>query len=252
MSGERRLECSGIDGTILQRSGVVIEFDKRGKAQADIVQHGLDGFRPAIADVAADAAGHDDVAHQAMAEGGACCAQHALAQHAAMRVHQCEGGIVADGADVAEMVGEPLEFCQQRAQKHGAIRHGKIQSDFGRARKRVGVSYGAVARRAAGELDAARETGAGHQPVDALMDVSKPLFQPDHGLAAGGKAEMSGLDDARMHRADRNLVQAVAFRGEETVGRRLRQCVDAIPQWKAHAPAVVVEPGAGIGRAFGG
>ena len=84
------------------------------------------------------------------------------------------------------------------------------------------------------------------------MDVSKPLFQPDHGLAAGGKAEMSRLDDTRMHRADRNLVQAVAFRGEETVGRRLRQCVDAISQREAHAPAVVVEPGAGIGRALGG
>ena len=85
-----------------------------------------------------------------------------------------------------------------------------------------------------------------------LWTYPKPLFQPDHGLAAGGKAEMSGLDDTRMHRADRNLVQAVTFRGEETIGRRLRQRVDAIAQWKTHAPAVVVEPGAGIGRAFGG
>ena len=169
-----------------------------------------------------------------------------------MCVHQRKGRIVADGADVAEMIGEPLEFCQQRAQEHGSIRHGEIQSDFSRARKRVSVSHGTVTRNAAGELNAAREAGAAHQPVDALVDVSKPLFQPDHGLAAGGKAEMSGLDDTGMHRADRNLVQAVAFRGQEAIGRRPRQRVDAIPQWETHAPAVVVEPGACIGRTLGG
>ena len=179
-------------------------------------------------------------------------AQHALAQHAAMRVHQGEGGIVADRADVAEMVGEPLEFCEQRAQEHGAIRHDQVERRLSRSRKRVGIGDGAVARHAAGELDAAGEAGAGHQPFDALVDVSEPLLQPDYGLAAGGKTEMSGLDDPRMHRADRNLVQAVAFSCQEAIRRRLRQCVDAISQREAHAPAVVIEPGSRVGRALGG
>ena len=31
-----------------------------------------------------------------------------------MGVHQREGGVVADRADVAEMIGEPLEFRHQR------------------------------------------------------------------------------------------------------------------------------------------
>ena len=170
---------------------------------------------PAVVDVAGHAAGHDDVAHQAMAEGGVGCAQDALAQHAAMGVHQRKGGIVADGADVAEMVGKPLEFRQQRAQPDRAIGHDEFQRRFGRPRKRVGIGDGAVARHASGELDGALEAGAGHQPFDALVGISKPLFQPDHGLAAGGEAEMSGFDDARMHRTDRNLVQAVAFRGRK-------------------------------------
>ena len=54
--------------------------------------------------------------HQPMAEAGVRGAQHALAQDAAMRVHQRERGVVADRADIAEMIGEPLELGHQRAQ----------------------------------------------------------------------------------------------------------------------------------------
>ena len=43
-------------------------------------------------------------------------AQHALAQNAAMGMHEREGGIVADGADIAEMIGEPFELGHQRSQ----------------------------------------------------------------------------------------------------------------------------------------
>ena len=60
------------------------------------------------------------------------------------------------------------------------------------------------------------------QPVDALVHVAEPLLQPRHGLAVGGEAEMAGLDDAGMHRPDRNLVQALALDRQEFVGRRDR------------------------------
>ena len=62
---------------------------------------------------------------------------------------------------------------------------------------------------------------AGHQRLDALMHVAEPLFEPHHGLAIGGEAEMSRLDDAGMHRADRDLVQAFAFRRQKVIGGRL-------------------------------
>ena len=167
---------------------------------------------PPSAEVGGDAAGHDAVPHQPVAEGGVGGAQHALAQHAAMGVHQREGGIVADRADVAEMVGEPLEFGHQRAQPDGARRHVDVRAPLRRrARKRESIGDGAVARGAAGECAPRVEVGAGHQPLDALVHVAEPLFEPDHGLAVGGEAEMPGLDDAGMHRADRDLVQAFAF-----------------------------------------
>ena len=68
-----------------------------------------------------------------MTESGGGLAQHLLAQHTAMRVHQGEGGIVADSADVAEMVGDTFELSHQGAQPHGSIWNGKTQRRLDRA-----------------------------------------------------------------------------------------------------------------------
>ncbi len=66
---------------------------------------------------------------------------------------------------------------------------------------------------------AARSRSApGHQRLDALVDVAQALLQPHHGLAVGGEAEMAGLDDAGVDRADRDLVQALALGRQEGVG----------------------------------
>src|SRR5258706_8736997 len=138
------------------------------------------------------------------------CAQDTLAQHAAMRVDQREGGIVTDAADVAEMVGEPFEFCEQSTQPYRAVRHDKFEGSLSRPRKRIGIRDGAVARYASGELASQLNISSDHEPLDALMGISQPLFQPHHGLPARGKSEMARFDDAGMHGPDRNLMQAVA------------------------------------------
>ena len=49
-------------------------------------------------------------------------AQHVFAQHRAMRQHDAERGIVADRAEVAEVVGQPFQFRHHAAQPHGARR----------------------------------------------------------------------------------------------------------------------------------
>ena len=83
------------------------------------------------------------------------------------------------------------------------------------------VGDGAVARDAAGEPAPPRSRSApAHQPLDALVHVAEPLLEAHHGLAVGGEAEMAGLDDAGVHRADRDLVQALALDRQERVGRR--------------------------------
>ena len=100
---------------------------------------------PFIVEVAGHATGHDDIPHQSMAECVIGCAQHAFSQHAAKGVHQHKGGIIADCPDIAEMVGKPLEFGEQRSEPNRAIGHDKFQGRLGRARKRIGIGDGAVA-----------------------------------------------------------------------------------------------------------
>ena len=98
---------------------------------------------------------------------------------------------------------------------------------------------------------AAVEVGAGHQAFDALVDIAEPLLQPHDRLAVGGEAEMAGLDDAGMDRADRDLVQALAFGGEEAIGAAAaRPLRIGAAERMAHAPAAVVEPGALVEQAL--
>ncbi len=105
------------DRAVLQRRRVVVELDKRGKHAPYLARASAAiAAQPVRRDVRVTPPGHDRIHHQTVAESGAGRAQRALAQNAALRVHQREGGVVADRADVAEMIGEALELGHQRAQ----------------------------------------------------------------------------------------------------------------------------------------
>src|SRR5208337_2975238 len=86
-----------------------------------------------------------------------------------------------------------------------------------------------------------------------LVRVAEQCLQPHDGLALGGEAEMTGLDDAGVDRADRNLVQIVAVGGQE--GGRFRRAADARlrpdGQRVRDRPASVIEPRAVIHGAVG-
>ena len=74
------------------------------------------------------------------------------------------------------------------------------------------------------------------------MRVAEPLFQPHHGFAAGAEAEMSRLDDSGVHRADRNLMQAVALDGKEPIGLTNRRRRLARAERMPHIPEAEIEP----------
>ena len=169
-----------------------------------------------------------------------------------MGEHQREGGIVADGTYIAEVIGEPLQFGHQRPEPDSPRRHRHLQRCLDGASEGKGIGDGRITGRAAGKLCAARDVGTGHQPVDPLVDVTQPLFQPHDGLARGSKAEMSRLDDAGMDRTNRDLVEALTFDGQEPIGRRrnrlLRGRIGLCRQGAADIPAAVVEPRARVGQ----
>jgi hypothetical protein len=112
---QRGIEVAGGDGAILQRRGIVVELDQRREGRADRRNEQANRDGALGHEVDADTAGDDGVHHQPVAERGRSGAQHPLAQHRAMGVHQREGGVVANRADVAEVVGETLELGHQRA-----------------------------------------------------------------------------------------------------------------------------------------
>ncbi len=165
-----------------------------------------------------------------------------------MGMHEREGGVIADRADVAEMVGQTLQLRHQPAQPLRTRRCLDIERRFGGAGEGDAVGHGAVARRAAGEHGALGKIGARHQAVDALMHIAQPLFQPHHGLAVRGEAEMAGLDDARMHGTDGNLMQSFALGRQELIARARSRCLHPRAQRMPHTPAVMVEPGPRIGQ----
>ena len=100
----------------------------------------------------------------------------------------------------------------------------------------------------AASLAASIKCRAAISDFDALVHVAEPLLQPHHSLAVGGEAEMARLDDAGMHRPDRNLVQALAFGRQEFVRRRLRRAGLLVAERMPHVPEAEIEPGPRIGR----
>ena len=153
-----------------------------------------------------------------MAEAGIRGAQRVLAQNAALRVHDGEGRIVADRTDIAEMIGHALKLGHQGAQIDRARGHLRVPGLLDRMRKGERIGDGAVAGRAAGETECLVERRARHERLDAFVHIAQALFQPHHGFSVGRETEMPGFDDAGMHRSDRNLVQAFALRGQESIG----------------------------------
>ena len=212
---------AGAHRAVLQRGGRVVEFHQVGEAGPHFADQRADRAGCVGGKLDRDAAGHDAVHHQPVAEAGGGTAQHALAQHAAMGQHDAERGVVADRPEIAEVVGNPLEFRQHAAQPHGARRRLDAQRRFHRARERQAIGNRAVARRAAGEARGVLECRAMHQALDALVRVAEALLEPHHRFAIGGEAEMARLDDAGVHRPHRNLMQAVALDRQERIRRRI-------------------------------
>src|SRR5260221_2009353 len=98
-----------------------------------------------------------------MAEAMPRRAQHPLAQDAAMGLHEGEGGVVADGADIAEVIGDALELRHHRAQPDGAAWYGEIERGLDGAREGERMGDRAVARDPRGEACRLARLAPAHQ-----------------------------------------------------------------------------------------
>ena len=168
-----------------------------------------------------------------------------------MGEHQSKAGVVADGADIAEVVGEALELRHQSAQPNGARRNFDSERRFHSAGKGEAIGDRAVAGGPRRERAAAVDRGAQHEGFDALMGVAQTLFEPDHRLAIRGKTEMARLDDPGMHRPNRDLMQAFALGRKEPVRFPIALRLGLLCQRVAQLPAAMIEPGPPVGQPHG-
>ncbi len=80
---------------------------------------------------------------------------------------------------------------------------------------------GGIAGDALGQLHPFGGGPAFEQLLDAFVGEEQVHLQVDHRLAHHAEAEMARLDDAGMHRPDRDLVDAFALDRQEGIGRAI-------------------------------
>ena len=173
-----------------------------------------------------------------------------------MGVNQRKGRIVADGADVAEMIGDPLQFRHHAAQHGGARRNVNRERRLDGAGKRKAERDRRVPGHPRHHPCGRGEIDIGQESVDPLVHIAEPRFQPRHRLAVGGEAEMAGLDDARVNGTHGDLVKPMALHGQKIVSGRIAQRRRRSgPERRAKRclapPLAVIEPDPIIGRVSG-
>ena len=133
----------------------------------------------------------------------------------AVRGGRQEPDVAGQGPQVAGVVGQPFQFQGDAANR--------LRPDRGRTAGQrlhgLAVGRGMADRRVAGHMfhhvKRALVRAADEGPLDAAMLVAERDLQVKDLLAVALEAEMSRLDDAGVNRADRDLVDLLAFDPEE-------------------------------------
>ena len=227
--------------TVLKGRRLIVGVDHAGERRFHAGQQGANGTGALFGEIAGDAARNDAVHHHPVAEACGLGGEDILADQRAARVDGGDAGIVANGAHIAGMVRKALKLRHDSPQEDRARGRLPAERSFDSPRESEAVSNGAVSGDARSDLARAAKRGSRAERLHALMDIAEPFFETRDRLAIGREPEMAGLDDARMHGANRDLVQAVALDGQEPVAYFRSQGLGG--------PHAMIEPGAGIGQA---
>ena len=114
---QRRREMPVVDGAVLQRGGVVVELDQLGKRAADLGEQRRRS--PPTPSAARSRATPPGTMRSIISRWPKQASAARSTRSRSMPQWACisaKDGVVADGADVAEMVGEALQLGHQRAQ----------------------------------------------------------------------------------------------------------------------------------------
>jgi len=133
-------------------------------------------------------------------------AQELLAKDEGERLSDSEPGVVAERADIGNVVVDAFEFEEQRSQP------GRIFGDLYQTRLldreaiREVVADCGVARYALCEGHSVLDVAALEEALDAPMEEPQPSLHLEDGFSDHRKSEVPGLYEAAVHGTDRDLV----------------------------------------------
>ena len=153
-------------------------------------------------------AGPDGAAEQAVAGDLGVEAQQLLAEGQGACLGEAEADVVAQRADVGDVVVEALEFEQHCPEPGRLGGHRDLAGVLDREAVGEVVRYRAVA----GDAFRERDRGAGvlalEEALDAAVQEPQPGLHLQDRLPDDGEPEVAGLDEPGVHGADRDLVHA--------------------------------------------
>ena len=122
------------------------------------------------------------------------------------------------------MVREPLQLEADPANALASRALVTARQRLDRAAIRAGVGDHHIAGDRFGDQHTARSIARLEQPLDSAVLIAEHDFEQQHILAMRLKAEMSGLDDAGMHRPDGDLVHLAAFEPRKRILLAAKRC----------------------------
>src|SRR6185369_6962037 len=197
-------------------------------------------------------AGNDPVHQVAVAEQTLVAAERNLLEPHQLVEDEGKSGIVGNGADIAQMVGNPLPLQHERPQPGSPGRHLRLGQFFYSAAVGQAMGHGGIARDPACQPRPFLPGNLLETLLDPLVGVAEPLLQIEDILAHGLKTEMPRLDDPGMHRPDLDLVDPLSFRPDPLVlpgnPRHPLTGSKGFPEGPGvRRPILVLDPGTQIG-----
>src|SRR5262249_19556990 len=125
---------------------------------------------------------------------------------------------VAEGAQVAQMIGDAFELQVQRTQPRGARWDIDVCDSLQCLTVGPREGHCRIPRDPCSEAVSFQKGQLCETLFDALVNVTEMLLESQDLLTDYREAKMPGLDSARMHRADGNFVDTLALDAHELVG----------------------------------
>src|SRR5207253_863532 len=218
--GERGRNLSGHDEAVLRACVLVVDrFQGRDLALDSLKVRGQ-GFARDARQVLRDTARYDRVHQVAVAEELRVGPQQVFFQPPELEKAERKRDVVAEIAQVAEVIGNTLELEQDAAQRKRPGRRLGPGGAFDCHCVRPSVGDRGVAGDSARELRALFERHLLEALLDAFVRVAEPLLQPQDLFADDREAEVPRLDRAGVDRTDRDLVHAFALDQDERIALR--------------------------------